>query len=61
MAGRHYDGADAAYELDDALSYITLNKGENVEGSIVFDVPSPHGVLQFSPNYDGAPIGSWKF
>ena len=60
-AGRHYEGSSAAYELDNYLSSVALNKGENAEGTIVFDVPSTHGVLQYSPNYDAAPIGGWKY
>src|SRR6476620_5239153 len=59
--GRHYDYTSTTYELDNALTSTTINKGENVVGAIVFDVPATHGTLLYSPNYQGEPIGKWVF
>jgi hypothetical protein len=61
VAGRHYDYTSTTYELDNALTSTTINKGENVVGVIVFDVPATHGTLLYSPNYQGEPIGKWVF
>ena len=35
VAGRHYDYTSTTYELDNALTSTTINKGENVVGVIV--------------------------
>jgi hypothetical protein len=39
----------------------TLNKGEHVSGTLIYDVPSRHGQLVYAPNLDGEAIGIWKF
>jgi Domain of unknown function (DUF4352) len=39
----------------------TLNKGEHVSGTLIYDVPSRHGRLVYAPNLDGEAIGIWEF
>ena len=58
VAGRHYDYTSTTYELDNALTSTTINKGENVVGVIVFDVPATHGTLLYSLNYQASPSAS---
>jgi Domain of unknown function (DUF4352) len=43
------------------LESATLNDGEHVSGTMVFDVPSRHGQIVYAPNLDGEPVGIWKF
>jgi hypothetical protein len=54
---------DSTYssEWGPTLESATLNKGEHVSGTLVFDVPSRHGQIVYAPNLEGAPIGIWKF
>jgi hypothetical protein len=43
------------------LESATLNDGEHISGTMVYDVPSRHGQIVYAPNLDGEPIGIWKF
>lgn len=63
--GRQYQYGDGnsmmVSDVSEQLSSGTLAPGASTEGDITFDVASPHGELSYTPNYDGVPIGSWKF
>ena len=66
LGGRHYDAGNGnVYEgvnTNNELSYTTLNAGEHTQGTICFDLPSPHGQLQYAPIYQGATsIAIWKY
>jgi hypothetical protein len=66
VGGRHYDAGNGnVYEgvnTDNELSYTTLNAGEHTQGTISFDLPSPHGQLHYAPIYPGtAPSVAWKY
>ena len=50
-----------AVDLDDMLSYVTLNTGERTSGLLVFDIPEGSGELHYAPNYGGGAIATWKF
>jgi hypothetical protein len=39
----------------------TLGAGQTSTGWEAFDVSSPHGTIVYAPNFDGQPLGSWKF
>lgn len=56
--GNSFDALPMAQNEMDA---VTLNAGENTSGVIVFDLPSAHGKIAYSPNYEGGPLGFWKF
>jgi hypothetical protein len=55
--GNSYDAVD----YDKTMGYEELNDGEHVTKLLVFDSPSKHGTLNYSPNYEGGPIASWTF
>jgi hypothetical protein len=55
--GNALDAPGADRELD----YATLNAGESSSGTLVFDVPAPHGKIAYSPVFEGGPIGYWTF
>lgn len=64
--GQHFNEGegnsyDALKDSSDELPYTNLAAGEAVSGRLVFDVPSRHGVIAYSPNSDGQPIAEWKF
>jgi hypothetical protein len=66
IGSRHFDEGDAnAYEgphsMNGELDSPTLNAGESTTGWLLFDLPSPHGKIAYAPNYDGGPLGYWKF
>ena len=67
VGGRHYDaGTGNVYggvNPDNELTYIILNAGEHTQGTISFDLPSPHGQLRYAPIYQGlgAPVATWKY
>lgn len=44
-----------------ALDSATLHGGEHVSGTIVYDVPTRHGKLVYSPNLDGEPLATWSY
>jgi hypothetical protein len=46
---------------DRELDYATLNAGESSSGTLVFDVPAPHGKIAYSPVFEGGPIGYRTF
>lgn len=63
-SGAHYDmsaGNAIGNQIDPQLQAVSLGAGENTTGDITFDVPSPHGMVVYSPNYDSMPIGEWRF
>jgi hypothetical protein len=55
--GNAYEGPHNAAEL----TATTLNAGESASGWLLFDLPSPHGKIVYSPNLDGQPLAYWKF
>jgi hypothetical protein len=55
--GNSYDAVD----YDKTMGYEELNDGEHVTKLLVFDSPSKHGTLNYSPNYEGGPIATWTF
>lgn len=60
--GRHLDltaGNAVEATRDDDLSATTLNPGETVKGTIVFDLPGTHGELVYAPLSQA--LGSWNF
>lgn len=63
--GQHYDeGNGNAYEAPgngNELGFTNLNAGETSTGTLVFDLPRPHGKIAYSPNYEGGPLCYWKF
>ncbi len=62
-ASNGYHSEDAEY-LDSwgpALEGGTLHNGEHVSGTIVYDMPTRHGKLVYSPNYDGEPLATWSY
>jgi len=62
-ASNGYHAEDAEY-LDSwgpALEGGTLHSGEHISGTIVYDMPTRHGKLVYSPNYDGEPLATWSY
>lgn len=62
--GTHYDQMSGnAFENvpHPSLQFTQLAPGENISGNITFDVPAPHGLLAYAPNYNGLPIAEWSF
>jgi Domain of unknown function (DUF4352) len=39
----------------------TLHEGEHISGTIIYDAPTKHGKLAYSPNYDGEPLATWSY
>jgi hypothetical protein len=39
----------------------TLNSGESESGKIVFDVPHPHGTINYAPNFDSGVLAKFRF
>lgn len=62
--GQQYDEGNGnsifATENDEDITG-TVNAGNTVTGQLYFDLPSIHGELVYSPNYDGAPLAEWSF
>jgi hypothetical protein len=62
----HYDeeGNANAFEAPgngQDLNFATLGAGETTTGTLVFDLPSPHGRIAYAPNLDGQALGYWKY
>ena len=61
----HYDeGNGNAYDAagsNNEISAMSLGAGETAGGTLVFDMPRPHGQIAYAPNLDGQAIGYWKF
>lgn len=55
--GNAYDAPGADREMDSG----TLSAGESATGTLVFDLPAPHGTIKYAPNLDGTAIGGWHF
>jgi len=55
--GNALDAPGADRELDVA----TLNAGESISGTLVFDVPAKHGKIVYLPVDQGGPIAYWTF
>jgi hypothetical protein len=66
-AGRQhfeYDNGNAFGALgmnQNTMDAATLNGGESTSGLIVFDLPRPHGLIAYSPNFEGGPLAYWRF
>jgi hypothetical protein len=39
----------------------TVAAGKTMDGTIVFDVPAPHGFIVYAPNFDGQPLAEWRY
>jgi hypothetical protein len=39
----------------------TLHAGEHLSGTIVYDVPTRHGKLVYTPNFDNEPLATWSY
>jgi len=64
LGGSHFEEGNGnaldAPGADNEL-YATLNAGESTSGTLVFDVPSKHGKITYSPVDQGGPIAYWTF
>ncbi len=62
VGGRSYRGdvITGSTEFDPLLDPVSLNRGEQASGWVVFDVPARHGQLVMR-DLDGHQIGVWKY
>lgn len=63
QSGHHYDegNGNALFSSDTSLEYVTLGAAETTTGTLTFDVPSAHGKIAYSPNFEGGPLGYWRY
>ena len=65
VKGVHYNDENGnvigGVGTDAELRSTTLNTGESTHGTVTFDLPSTHGQLYYSPNYQGTPLAVWTF
>ena len=62
--GQQYDtGNGNSYEAVNGTPTITttLNSGESETGQLVYDVPHPHGTIDYAPNFQGGVIATFSF
>jgi hypothetical protein len=61
----HFDeGNGNAFEApgnSQDLSFSTLGAGETATGTLVFDMPAPHGRIAYAPNLNGQALGYWRY
>jgi hypothetical protein len=43
------------------LGFSTLGAGETASGTLVFDMPAPHGRIAYAPNLNGQALGYWRY
>jgi hypothetical protein len=62
---QHFDEGDGnAYDAPgngQEISFSNLGAGESSTGTLVFDMPSPHGKIAYAPNYDGQALVYWRY
>jgi Domain of unknown function (DUF4352) len=62
--GQHFDNDNGnAYDAVSGSPTITstLNSGESETGQIVFDLPHPHGTIDYAPNFQGGVLAKFRF
>jgi predicted secreted protein len=59
--GYHTEDAEYLESWGPALDGGTLHSGEHISGTIVYDMPTKHGKLVYSPNLDGEPLATWSY
>src|SRR6266508_2066375 len=59
--GFHAEDTAIVTHWGPSLDYGTLHDGEHLSGTLVYDVPTRHGKLVYSPNYQGEPLASWSY
>lgn len=59
--GFHTEDATYLDSWGTVLEGGTLQDGEHISGTIVYDVPTRHGKLVYSPNYDNEPLATWSY
>jgi hypothetical protein len=62
---QHFDEGDGnAYDAPgngQEVGFSNLGAGESATGTLVFDMPSPHGKIAYAPNYDGQALVYWRY
>jgi len=43
------------------LGFSNLGAGETASGTLVFDMPAPHGQIAYAPNLNGQALFFWKY
>jgi hypothetical protein len=43
------------------VAFSTLGAGETASGTLVFDMPAPHGRIAYAPNLNGQALGYWRY
>jgi hypothetical protein len=63
IGGRHYPAGviTELNEFNPPLEPVTLNRGEQTSGWLVFDVPARHGQLVLRDLLDENPLGIWEY
>lgn len=59
--GFHTEDAEYLDSWGPSFESGTLHSGEHLSGTIVYDVPTKHGKLVYSPNLDSEPLATWTF
>ncbi len=59
--GYHTEDPEYLDSWGPSLESGTLHSGEHLSGTIVYDAPTKHGKLVYSPNLDSEPLASWTF
>jgi hypothetical protein len=61
----HFDeGNGNAFEAPGGskdLGFSNLGAGETASGTLVFDMPAPHGRIAYAPNLNGQALGYWRY
>jgi hypothetical protein len=61
----HFDEGDGnaleAPGSNKELGSSNLGAGETASGTLVFDMPSPHGRIAYAPNLNGQALGYWTY
>ena len=62
--GQHFDSGNGnSYDAVSGSPTITttLNSGESESGQLVFDLPHPHGTIDYAPNFDSGVLAKFRF
>ena len=62
--GQHFDSGNGnSYDAVSGSPTITttLNSGESETGQLVFDLPHPHGTIDYAPNFDSGVLAKFRF
>jgi hypothetical protein len=62
--GQHFDSGNGnSYDAVNGSPTITttLNSGESESGQLVFDLPHPHGTIDYAPNFDSGVLAKFRF